>query len=151
MYALIVNGSVSKYPYTIGMLRKDNPNVSFPKKPTDELLSEWGVKKVTATTAPSITNTQVVTESDPVLVGDAWTQSWSVRDKTSEELSASRDSQSEVNRIVRDSRLSETDWWASSDLTMTAEQTAYRQALRDITSHANWPFLEEADWPTKPS
>jgi hypothetical protein len=39
---------------------------------------------------------------------------------------------------------------ASSDLTMTAEQTAYRQALRDITSHANWPYLDEADWPTKP-
>jgi len=34
---------------------------------------------------------------------------------------------------------------------MTAEQTAYRQALRDITSHANWPHLEDADWPTKPS
>jgi len=33
---------------------------------------------------------------------------------------------------------------------MTAEQTAYRQALRDITTHANWPDLGEADWPTKP-
>jgi hypothetical protein len=56
----------------------------------------------------------------------------------------------EVNRSARDEKLAETDWWASSDLTMTAEQTAYRQALRDITSHANWPNLEEADWPTKP-
>jgi len=25
-----------------------------------------------------------------------------------------------------------------------------RQALRDITTHANWPNLSEADWPTKP-
>ena len=46
--------------------------------------------------------------------------------------------------------MSETDWWASSDRTMTAEQTAYRQALRDITTHANWPHLGEDDWPTKP-
>lgn len=54
------------------------------------------------------------------------------------------------NRLVRDSRLTETDWWAVSDRTMTAEQTAYRQALRDITTHANWPNLADSDWPTKP-
>ena len=40
----------------------------------------------------------------------------------------------ELLREVRDQRiLAETDWWASSDLTMTTEQTTYRQALRDIT------------------
>ena len=59
-------------------------------------------------------------------------------------------SAAERNRSERDRLIGETDWWASSDLTMTAEQTAYRQALRDITSHANWPHLDEADWPTKP-
>jgi len=26
----------------------------------------------------------------------------------------------------------------------------YRQALRDITTHPNWPNLEESDWPVKP-
>ena len=31
-------------------------------------------------------------------------------------------------RKMRNIRLSETDWWASSDLTMTAEQSAYRKA-----------------------
>ena len=36
-------------------------------------------------------------------------------------------------RAERDRRIEETDWWASSDLTMTDEQAAYRQALRDIT------------------
>ena len=53
-------------------------------------------------------------------------------------------------RQKRDSLLSETDWWAVSDRTMTAEQTAYRQALRDITTDANWPDLADSDWPTKP-
>ena len=53
-------------------------------------------------------------------------------------------------RIERDHLLSATDWWATSDRTMTAEQTAYRQALRDITTHANWPNLADSDWPTKP-
>ena len=37
-----------------------------------------------------------------------------------------------------------------SDRTMTSAQTTYRQALRDITTHSNWPHLEEDDWPTKP-
>ena len=56
----------------------------------------------------------------------------------------------ERNRATRDTKLAETDWTALSDVTMSAEMTTYRQALRDITSHANWPNLEEADWPTKP-
>jgi len=41
-----------------------------------------------------------------------------------------------------------TDWWAGSDRTMTAEQTAYRQALRDITASAT--SLDDVTWPTKP-
>jgi hypothetical protein len=56
----------------------------------------------------------------------------------------------ETNRKTRDDLLAETDYLALSDNTLTAEMTTYRQALRDITSHANWPNLEEADWPVKP-
>ena len=56
----------------------------------------------------------------------------------------------ESNRSTRDFLLSDTDWWAVSDRTMTSAQTTYRQALRDITTHSNWPHLESGDWPTKP-
>lgn len=52
-------------------------------------------------------------------------------------------------RAERNQRLAETDWWASSDLTMTAEQTAYRQALRDITD--TYSSLDDVVWPTKPA
>jgi len=51
-------------------------------------------------------------------------------------------------RKVRNELLAETDWWANSDLTMTAEQTAYRQALRDITD--TYTSLDDVVWPTKP-
>ena len=51
-------------------------------------------------------------------------------------------------RAERDRRLAETDWWAVSDRTMTSEQTAYRQALRDITTTAT--SLDDVVWPTKP-
>lgn len=51
-------------------------------------------------------------------------------------------------RKSRNTRLAETDWWATSDRTMTAEQTAYRQALREITDQAGFPI--NITWPTKP-
>ena len=51
-------------------------------------------------------------------------------------------------RAERDRLIAATDWWASSDLTMTAAQTAYRQALRDITDTAT--SLDDVSWPTKP-
>ena len=51
-------------------------------------------------------------------------------------------------RQERDRLIAETDWWASSDLTMTAAQTTYRQALRDITDNAT--SLDDVTWPTKP-
>ena len=51
-------------------------------------------------------------------------------------------------RIKRDSLLADTDWWALSDVTMTAEQTAYRQALRDLPANTSDPA--NPSWPTKP-
>ena len=51
-------------------------------------------------------------------------------------------------REERNLRIAETDWWASSDLAMSAERTAYRQALRDITK--TYSSLDEVVWPNKP-
>ena len=51
-------------------------------------------------------------------------------------------------RTERNQRLANTDWWASSDLTMTAAQTAYRQALRDITE--TYTSLDDVVWPEEP-
>ena len=51
-------------------------------------------------------------------------------------------------RAERDSRLAVTDWWASSDLTISDERKAYRQELRDITKSAT--SLDDVKWPTKP-
>jgi hypothetical protein len=54
-----------------------------------------------------------------------------------------------ANRTKRDGLLADTDYFALTDVTMDAAMTTYRQSLRDITSHANWPNVD-ADWPTKP-
>lgn len=52
-------------------------------------------------------------------------------------------------RAERNQRLANTDWWASSDLTMTEAQTAYRQALRDITN--TYTSLDDVVWPEVPN
>ena len=53
-----------------------------------------------------------------------------------------------MERWKRDRLISETDWWATSDRTMTDAQTAYRTALRDVPSQAEFP--NTVTWPTKP-
>ena len=56
------------------------------------------------------------------------------------------------NRTKRNYLLVKSDWTQIADAPVDATAWAtYRQALRDITSHSNWPDLYEADWPTKPS
>ena len=72
---------------------------------------------------------------------------------TWEEIEAKRDEliAAEPMRLLREERdrlIAATDWWASSDRTMTNAQRAYRQALRDITSTAT--SLDDVTWPTKP-
>tara|TARA_R100000773_G_scaffold11221_1_gene10377 strand:+ start:5552 stop:5821 length:270 start_codon:yes stop_codon:yes gene_type:complete len=52
-------------------------------------------------------------------------------------------------RQERDSKLRATDWRAGSDLTMSDEWKAYRQALRDIPAQAGFP--NSITWPTEPS
>ena len=148
MYVKITNGTPETY--TIGQLRRDNPNTSFPRALSEETLASYNVFPLSPTDQPTYDHTKNVVEGTPQEVGGAWTQVWSVSDASSEEIAARIERQSERSREDRDSLLLQTDWWASSDLTMTAAQTAYRQALRDITSHTNWPHLDEADWPTKP-
>jgi hypothetical protein len=148
MYVKITNGIPEKY--TIGKLRRDNPNTSFPKSVSDAVLASYDVFPLSPTDSPAYDHTKNVVEGTPVQLSGVWTQVWDVSDASSSEISDRTEAQSIVSRATRFELLNQTDWWASSDLTMTAEQTAYRQALRDITSHANWPHLDEADWPTKP-
>jgi len=151
MHALINNGSVEQYPYTIGNLRRDNPNTSFPKRPSDAMLAEWGMQPVTKTDRPDVDHTKNVTEGTPVLNGDAWTQVWEVTDATAEEIAQRTEDQASSVRSTRDQLIADTDWMALSDNTLTPEWATYRQALRDITDHANFPWLNDEDWPVKPS
>ena len=60
-------------------------------------------------------------------------------------------------REDRNRRLAETDWYGSSDLTMSADMTTYRQELRDLPSfkstkaHVDAVYGPPDAWPTKPA
>jgi hypothetical protein len=75
-----------------------------------------------------------------------WGVSWTTVSAKKAELDAAEPMK--LLRAERDLRIAQTDWWASSDLTMSTERTAYRQALRDITKSYN--SLDDVVWPTKP-
>ena len=52
-------------------------------------------------------------------------------------------------RSKRDNLLMETDWWASSDLTITQDQKDYRKALRDLPANTADPT--DITWPDAPA
>ena len=75
-----------------------------------------------------------------------WGVTWSQVETKQSELTAAEPMK--ALRAERDRLIAATDWWASSDLTMTDAQRSYRQALRDITDDAN--SLDDVTWPTAP-
>ena len=152
MYVKITSGSVDTFPYSVGQLRRDNPNTSFPRQIASELLEDYGVYPVTVDAQPSYddrTHT-LAQNATPTGSGGTWTLGWTTTAKTAEETQEYDDNVAASNRVKRDGLLAATDYFALTDVTMDAAMTSYRQALRDITIHANWPNLDEADWPTKP-
>ena len=159
-YVKLVNGEPSEWPVVAARVRQDNKNVSFPSDMSNVDVLAYGFAPFNYVNKPTHDKEyQNCDEVTPVLNNGVYVQTWQVSDKYTAEERAAYDVQKEAdridalpaqNRLLLDTLLMETDWWATSDRTMSAEQTAYRQALRDITAHVNWPDLLEADWPIKP-
>ncbi len=54
-------------------------------------------------------------------------------------------------RNERDQKLTETDYFALSDVTMSDDMTVYRKALRDLpASYDNSSVVGTITWPSKP-
>ena len=106
--------------------------------PTNEAEFNSMFRKITGADA----NGTGIESSNPADWGTTWAAVSAKRD----ELVAAEPLR--LLRQGRDRRLAETDWWAVSDRTITDEQAAYRQALRDIT--ATYTSLDDVVWPTKP-
>lgn len=153
---------------TQGQWRSHYSNVSLPRTWTMATLESLNLEAVLR--SPAATTTQYQTSVRDGVEQDAngnWVENYVVRDMfsdtTDEDGVTTTKAQHETayqagldarvaegNRSKRDTLLAETDWTGMSDVTMTSAMTTYRQALRDLPDHSNWPNLDNADWPTKP-
>ena len=153
---------------TQGQIRKLNSNTSLPRVWDANVCSALGIDPVLEAPKPEVTGyTQAVRNGATQDANGNWVQAWSVvdmfQDYTDDEgvthtkadqeaaYQADLDAKAAASvRSTRDAKIAETDWMALTDVTMSTEMAAYRQALRDITTHANFPNLQDSDWPTKP-
>tara|TARA_B000000532_G_scaffold213797_1_gene184552 strand:- start:27 stop:419 length:393 start_codon:yes stop_codon:yes gene_type:complete len=110
-------------------------------EPTNETEFNSMFRKVTGTDS----NNSAIESSDPNDFGTTWS---AVSAKKTELVNAEP---MRLLREERDKRLAETDWMASSDLTMSSAWTTYRQALRDAPAQEGVTGLDNVTWPTKPS
>jgi hypothetical protein len=152
---------------TQGQWRAANPNMSLPRvwkaATLDALNLDPVLRSAAATTGAYQNSVRDGVEQD---ANGNWVEKYVARDMfadTTEDGVTTTKAEHEAayqatldaavaasNRTKRDGLLAETDYFALTDVTMDAAMTTYRQALRDITAHSNWPNLEDADWPTKP-
>ena len=152
---------------TQGQWRAANPNMSLPRvwkaATLDALNLDAVLRSPAATTGAYQSSVRDGVEQD---ANGNWVEKYVARDMfadTTEDgvtttkaeheaaYQATLDAaEAERNRTKRNTLLSETDYFALTDVTMDAAMTTYRQALRDITAHSNWPNLADDDWPTKP-
>ena len=149
MHALIENGAVKQYPYTLGDLKRANPQTSFPSQISDESLLEYGAHRVFFATQPEVSATQVLEEGTPIFTDGRWTQTFTVRDMTAEEVASRNDAQATQVRAERNAKLSASDWTQVADAPVDqAAWATYRQALRDITVQTGFPWT--VNWPVAP-
>ena len=156
-----------------GQIRRDNPNISLPRVWNSNVCDALGIDPVLAAPKPTPTGDYKTVYRDGVVqdANNNWVHNYSERDMFAEYTDEDNvvhtkaeqeteyqtrldDEAAERVRTERDRLLAETDWMtlkaADTGTAMSSGWSTYRQALRDITSHTNFPNLDGADWPTKP-
>ena len=150
-----------------GQIRNDNKNMSLPKVWTANVCDALGVDPVLAAPAPAPSDSykSVVRNGAVQDANGNWVQAWVEREmfteytddegnvQTVEAQKTAYDTQQNnelatAERAERDRLLKETDHYGLSDVTMSAEMTTYRQALRDVPQQDGFPA--SINWPTKP-
>jgi len=150
-----------------GEIRALNKNVSIPKVWNADVCASLNIDPVLEAPKPEPSGAyKQVVRNGAVQDGDNWVQAWTETDmfadttvdgvtttkaehETAYQARLDADAAAAV-RTKRDGLLADTDWTGMSDVTMTDAMTTYRQALRDITTHSDFPNLSDDDWPTAP-
>ena len=138
----------------VGEHRSLFPKISFPASGPNK---EWLIANSCAVVKKDYTCNDT---SEKIVTTEPYLQDNVVHIKrviplTDEDL-AERTAELKANvRSQRDLKLSACDWVVTKALeaggSVPSAWITYRTALRDITTHANWPNLQADDWPTEPS
>ena len=143
MHIKLTNGSPAKY--TLGQLRRDNLNTSFPKIIPDELLASYDVYSYVIQDVDIDSVTQNKVEGQFVQINDQWTLPMVAENKPQAEAE-------QLVRFLRAELLNLSDWTQMPDSPLdSAAKTSwatYRTALRDISTQSNFPT--NITWPTQP-
>jgi hypothetical protein len=151
-----------------GEWRRHYSNTSLPRTWTAATLQGLKLEAVLEAPKPTAGQYQTVVRNGVEQDSNGnWVTAWAVRDMfadtTAEDGTVTTKAEQEAAyqssldakaaesvRAKRNSLIAETDYLALTDNTLDDTTIAYRQALRDITSHVNFPYLNEEDWPVKP-
>ena len=152
---------------TQGQIRSMHPNVSLPKVWNANVNETLGIDPIIASPKPEPSGDYKVVVRNGVEqdANGNWVWAWTENDMFQEytdedgvthsvadqqaEYDASESAKlAKSERSKRDGLLKETDHFGLSDVTMSAEMTTYRQALRDVPQQAGFP--QTITWPTKP-
>ena len=152
-------------PKTKVQLQQENKNMSLPKSWTAATMEALGVTTVAKTAKPNPGEFEMVVADGVEQVNGVWQEKWVIQDMFTEytdpegntvTVQAQKDAKTAsdnaaleaAERATRDTLLKDTDHFALSDVTMSAEMTTYRQALRDVPQQSGFP--NTVTWPTKP-
>ena len=156
---------------TVSQVKSSQPNTSFPKQITTEVLDSYGYDAVLNGAAATVTAPYgVSTRSGVEEISGQWFTKFvagpAFSDTTDSEgnvtTAAANEAAYRANfdsivgaavRKERDTKLTATDWTQLADSQLTDEVKAtwvtYRQALRDLPTASGFPHT--MTWPTKPS
>jgi len=148
-------------------IKKDNPNVSLPSVWNANVYEALNIDPVLESPQPETTGDYKTVVRDGVEqdAKNNWVYAWAEKDMFSEytddddvvhtkaaqekKYQTRLDSEkAEEMRNQRNKLLAETDFYALSDVNITDAIKTYRQELRDLPTHKDWP---KVDFPEKPS
>ena len=140
----IIDGTTVKNTGTIKQLF---PNTSFTSAgPNADFLTANNVVELVETLSYTTPTQKLSTVDAYVESGKAYNVK--VENTTADEQTELINQKWNEIRNTRNILLQDTDWRASSDLTMSDAWKTYRRALRDITTQSD-PY--NITWPTEPS
>jgi hypothetical protein len=116
---------------------------------TEEVLEALGADVVFEGPQAQPTRYQVAFADGVEQIEGKWYTKYSVADMDAEQIAVKDAEQAQAVRSERNAKLAETDWTQLVDSPVDhAAWFAYRQALRDITAQAGFPWT--IDWPERP-